>query len=149
MTVDPIVGVVGLYLGTFAIGAISSVVPLISIEVFLVGITLAHGAGDGAALIVLATLGQVLGKLPVYLGARAVVQLPGRHQRWIERARAWNVRLGNRSYLLLATSAVIGLPPFSIISTAAGALAIPPRAFCLVIAVGRALRFAMLIALAA
>jgi membrane protein YqaA with SNARE-associated domain len=149
MTSDSLVGAGGIYFAALAIGAISSIVPIISIEVFLVGVTLARGPGDAIPLIFLATLGQVAGKLPVFFGSRAVADLPGRHQKWLARIRAWNARLGGRSYLLLATSAVVGLPPFSVISTAAGALAIPLRAFCIVIAAGRTLRFALLIALAA
>jgi membrane protein YqaA with SNARE-associated domain len=148
MFLDELVVVVGIYAGTFAVGAISSVIPIVSIEVFLVGITLAHGAGDAIPLVVLATLGQVLGKLPIYAAARGVTAMPGRQQRWVERMRAWVARTGNRPALVLGTSAVLGLPPFSIASTAAGALAIPPRTFCTVIAAGRALRFAALVILA-
>jgi membrane protein YqaA with SNARE-associated domain len=149
MTADEIVQAAGIYAGTFAVGAISSVVPIVSIEVFLVAMTLAHGTADAVPLIVLATLGQVLGKLPVYATTRGLASLPGRQRRWIERVRAWVARLGNRPNVVLATSAVFGLPPFSIISTAAGALAIPARTFCAVVAAGRAIRFTALVAIAA
>jgi membrane protein YqaA with SNARE-associated domain len=63
--------------------------------------------------------------------------------------RAWVARLGNRPNVVLAMSAVFGLPPFSIISTAAGALAIRMRTFCAVVAAGRAIRFTALVAIAA
>ncbi|HUS32608.1 MAG TPA: VTT domain-containing protein [Kofleriaceae bacterium] len=149
MTADEIVRAAGIYAGTFAVGAISSVIPLISIEVFLVAITLAHGTANAVPLIVLATVGQVLGKLPVYATTRGLAALPGPQRRWIERVRVWVARFGNRPNLVLGTSALLGLPPFSIISTAAGALAIPPRTFCAVIAVGRALRFTAIVAVAA
>ena len=148
MTADEIVGAVGIYAGTFAVGAISSVIPLVSIEVFLVAITLAHGTANAVPLIALATLGQVIGKLPVYAAARGVTAIPGRQRRWVERVRAWVARFGNRPNLVLVTSAVFGLPPFSIISTTAGALAIPPRTFCTLVTFGRALRFTILVAIA-
>jgi membrane protein YqaA with SNARE-associated domain len=149
MTADEIVASVGIYAGTFAVGAISSIIPLVSIEVFLVAITLAHGTANAVPLIALATLGQVLGKLPIYAAARGVAAIPGRQRRWVERVRGWIARFGNRPSLVLAASAVLGLPPFSIISTAAGALAIRPRTFCTVVAAGRALRFTILVAIAA
>lgn len=149
MTADEIVRAVGIYAGTFAVGAISSVIPLVSIEIFLVAITLAHGTANAVPLIALATLGQVIGKLPIYAAARGISAIPGRQRRWVERVRLWVARFGNRPNLVLLTSAVLGLPPFSIISTAAGALAIPPRTFCTVIAAGRAARFSILVAVAA
>ena len=149
MTADEIVQATGIYAGTFAVGAISSVVPIVSIEVFLVAMTLAHGTADAVPLIALATMGQVIGKLPVYATTRGLAALPGRQRRWIERVRAWVARLGNRPNIVLAMSAVFGLPPFSIISTAAGALAIRMRTFCAVVAAGRAIRFTALVAIAA
>jgi membrane protein YqaA with SNARE-associated domain len=149
MTIDGVIDAAGIYAGTFAVGAISSVVPIVSIEVFLVGVVLARGPAGAVALIALAALGQVLGKLPIYATARGAAALPGRQRAWIERIRAWVARRGHHPTLVLAASAVLGVPPFSLISTAAGALAVPPRTFCAVIAAGRALRFAILIALTA
>ena len=46
-------------------------------------------------------------------------------------------------------SAVLGVPPFSIMATAAGVLAIRIRAFCAIVVAGRALRFALVIAVTA
>lgn len=139
----------GIYAGTFAIAAVSSFVPVISIEVFLVGVTLARGPADAIALVLLATLGQLAGKLPIYYATRGLTSLPGRHRRWIDRMRGWLGRTGHSPDLVLAASALLGVPPFSIASTAAGALAIDPARFAVIIALGRALRFAALIAIAA
>jgi membrane protein YqaA with SNARE-associated domain len=144
---DELVAAFGAYGGAFVVGAIGSVVPIVSIEVFLVGLTLAR-AGDAVPLVALATLGQVVGKLPIYAAARGVGTAVGRQRRWIERMRGWVARLGDRPSLVLAASAVLGVPPFSIASTAAGVLAIPPRTFCVVVAAGRALRLSVLILLA-
>ncbi len=142
----------GIYAGTFAIGVASCFVPVISIEVFLVGLVIARGPGDitaAVALIALATLGQILGKLPVYFATRGLTNLEGRHRRWLERLKGWMVRTRCRPDTVLAASALLGVPPFAIASTAAGALDIPPARFSLIIGVCRALRFAALIALAA
>ncbi len=148
-TPDALIGALGIYGGTLAIGAASSMLPIVSIEVFLVALTLARGPSDALLLIVLATVGQVLGKLPVYWATRAASALPGRQRRWVERIRGWSARLGDRPVMLLGVSALIGLPPFSLASTAAGVLGIRLRTFCTVIAVARAARFAVLIAVAA
>jgi len=144
MTADGLLAVLGVYAGTFAVAAISSVFPLVSIEVFLVALVLARGPGDAVPIVVLAALGQVVGKLPIYAGARGAGRLGGKR---LERVRAWCAK--RRPTTVLAASAVFGLPPFSIIATAAGALAIPVRTFCAVVGAGRAVRFAALIAITA
>lgn len=149
MTIDQLLGAVGIYAGAFAVGALSSILPIVSIEVFLVAIAITYPAAAAVPLVVLATGGQVLGKLPVFFAARGLATVPGRHRKHLDRAQRWVARARAHPTLVLAASAVLGLPPFSLASTAAGALGIPPRTFCLVVAGGRAVRFAILIAIAA
>jgi len=139
----------GIYAGTFAIAIASCFVPMISIEVFLVGITLARGPGDAVALVLLAAVGQIIGKLPIYYATRGLTSLEGRHRRWIERMRRWLARTRCSPEVALSASALLGIPPFALASTAAGAFAIPAARFSLIVGVGRALRFAVLIAIAA
>jgi membrane protein YqaA with SNARE-associated domain len=153
MSPSDLVAALGLYAGTFAVAAVSSLVPLVAIEVFLVGITLALAPSVAPlpALVLLAAAGQVAGKLPIYYAARGAAGLSGRsgrHRARIARIRAWAARRRSKT-LVLASSAALGLPPFSLVATAAGALAIPVRTFCAVIFAGRALRFAALAAAAA
>lgn len=149
MTSEALLAAFGLYAGTFAVAAVSAVFPLVSIEVFLVAITLTRGPADAVALVILATLGQLVGKVPIYLVACGIAEVPGRQRRWIDRMRAWSTRLGDRPAWVLAASSVIGVPPFSISSTAAGVLRIRLRTFVVVVALGRAARFAVLVAAAA
>ena len=139
----------GIYLGTFAIAVASCFVPVISIEVFIVGLTLARGPADAVAIVLLAALGQIVGKLPIYYATRGLTSLEGRHRRWIARLQGWLTRTRCKPEVVLAASALLGLPPFALASTAAGALAIPAGRFSLIIGVCRALRFAALIAIAA
>jgi membrane protein YqaA with SNARE-associated domain len=145
-----LVAALGLYAGAFVVAAISSVVPIIAIEVFLVGaaLALAPAVAPLPAIVLLAAAGQVLGKLPIYYATRGVAGLSGPHRARLERVRAWALRRRSKT-LVLASSAVLGLPPFSLIATAAGALAIPIGTFCAVIFACRALRFAVLVATAA
>lgn len=139
----------GLYAATFAIAVVGSIIPIISIEVFLIGVAVTTGTGDAVALCAIAAVGQVLGKLPIYYASRGVAELstrsPKRAAR-LARVRTWASRW--HPSVLLATSSTLGLPPFSLLATAAGVLAIPARRFCTVVAVGRALRFAAIFALA-
>jgi membrane protein YqaA with SNARE-associated domain len=144
-----LVAALGLYAGTFLVAALGSLVPLVAIDVFLVGVVIALGPPAAAlpALVLLAAAGQALGKLPIYYASRGVAGLAGPHRPRIERVRAWAARRRSKT-LLLASSAALGLPPFSFAATAAGALAIPAPTFCAVIFAGRALRFALLVAAA-
>ncbi len=145
---DPggLVASVGVYLATFVIAVVGSIVPIVSIEVFLIAIAVTIGPADAVPLVAIAAVGQTLGKLPIYVASRGVANLSGRHRRWVDRIRAWATRL--HPTVLLAASAILGLPPFSLAATAAGVLAIPTRTFMVVVGVGRAARFAAIFALA-
>lgn len=146
MDVDQLVAGAGIYVATFVVGVVSSLLPLASIEVFLVGITLAIGPADAVPIVVLAALGQIVGKLPIYFAARGVATLPKARAR-VDRVRAWVAKWRRSPTVVLAASAVLGLPPFSMIATAAGVLAIRLRTFCIVVGAGRAVRFAAIIAI--
>jgi membrane protein YqaA with SNARE-associated domain len=142
------VAALGSYGGAFAVGVISSILPLVSIEVFLVALTIATGASLGTAIsiVLLAAGGQLAGKLPIYVAGRGIAGVAGPHRKRVERIRQRLVRLRNTPHLALATSALVGLPPFSVMATAAGAFAIRLHWFCGIVFAGRAARFAILIA---
>lgn len=142
---DPggLIGSIGVYAATFVIAVVGSLLPIVSIEVFLIGLVHVVGPVDALPVVVLAALGQLLGKLPVYYGARGLASLQARR---VARLRTWFSRLHPAA--MLAASALLGLPPFSLAATAAGVLAIPVRVFCAVIAVCRGLRFAIILAVA-
>jgi membrane protein YqaA with SNARE-associated domain len=149
MSAEELLAALGLYAGTFVVAAVSAVVPLVAIDVFLVGLVV---MAPGAALplvVVLAAAGQLAGKLPIYWACRGVAALPGRHRARLDRVRAWLARWDRAPRAVLLASALFGLPPFSIISTAAGVLGVRARTFCLLVLAGRALRFAAIVAIAA
>lgn len=142
-------GSLGPYAATFVIAVVGAILPIVSIEVFLIGLVMLVGPADAIPIVALAAIGQTLGKLPIYFGARGLTKLSARsptQARRIERVRAWFARF--HPTRLLAVSALVGLPPFSLAATAAGVLAIPPRTFCVVVGVCRALRFAAIFAVA-
>jgi membrane protein YqaA with SNARE-associated domain len=148
MTSAGIVTALGIHGGALAVGAISSVVPFVSIEVFLVALTLANGASPATAIpiVLLAAAGQLAGKLPMYAASRGIASASGPPRGRLGRLRQHLLRLRNTPHLALATSALVGLPPFSVMATAAGAFAIRLPWFCTIVFAGRAARFALMIA---
>ncbi|MBL9014494.1 MAG: hypothetical protein JNL83_09980 [Myxococcales bacterium] len=148
MTADGLLAALGLYGGTFAVAAVSALVPLVAIDVFLVGVALVVPGAALPALVALAAAGQLAGKLPIYWACRGVAALPGRHRARLDRVRAWVARWERAPRAVLLASAVLGLPPFSIISTAAGVLGVDARTFSLLVLAGRGLRFTALVAIA-
>lgn len=137
---------IGIYAATFVIALVGSLLPILSIEVFLIGLVVVAGPPGGPEaplIVVLAATGQLLGKLPIYYASRGLTNLsarsPARAKR-VECVRRWFAKL--HPTMMLAASTVVGIPPFSIAATAAGILAIPVRTFCLVVLAGRATRFA-------
>ncbi len=141
MTSADVLAALGIYAGTFAVAAISSVLPFVAIDVFLVGIVLYAPAAALPLVVVLAAAGQVVGKLPIYAASRVAGAR-------LERLRRWLGRWHRTPRLLLFASAVLGLPPFSIISTAAGILEIDARTFVGLVFTGRLLRFCAVVAIA-
>ena len=131
----------GAYVGAVVVGAVSSIVPVLSIEVFLVGLAVATSSFLVAPVVLLAAAGQLAGKLPIYYATRRLAEASER----VQRLRAWLGRWARAPHLVLGTGAVLGLPPFSMVATAAGVLAVRPRAFFTLVFAGRALRFAILI----
>lgn len=148
MTADGLLASLGLYAGTFAVAAISAVIPLVAIDVFLVAVALIAPAAALPLVVVLAAAGQLAGKLPIYWACRGVAALPGKHRARLDRVRAWLARWDRAPRAVLLASAVLGLPPFSIISTAAGVLGVDAKTFSALVLVGRGLRFAAIVAIA-
>lgn len=141
MTAHDVLAALGIYAGTFAVAAISSVLPFVAIDVFLVGIVLYAPPAALPVVVVLAAAGQVVGKLPIYVASRVAGAR-------LDRVRRWIARWQHTPRLLLFASAVFGLPPFSIISTAAGVLGVDARTFVVLVFVGRLLRFVVVVAIA-
>lgn len=127
--------------------AISAVLPFVAIDLFLIGIAIAAPAAALPAVVVLAAAGQVAGKLPIYYASRGLAALPGRHRARLDRVKAWIARWQNAPRGVLFASAVLGLPPFSLVATAAGLLGVGPRTFAALVFVGRGLRFAAIVAI--
>ena len=141
----------GEILGLLGVSLASALVPLINIEVYLVGLSAVSSSYQGVWLLAAVSgLGQMLGKMVwYYLGANALRW--GWVRRKVEKPKAqaklelWRARTQDRPVVgaaLLFASAVTGFPPFAILAVLAGQLRMSPVMFFTVGFVGRTLRFA-------
>jgi membrane protein YqaA with SNARE-associated domain len=141
---------VGDALALLGVALASALVPLINIEVYLIGLAAVSSDGHVWFLAAVGGAGQMIGKLIwYYLGANALRW--GWVRRKVEKPKAaaklelWRRRTNDRPLfggLLLFASAVSGFPPFAIVAVLAGQLRMNVTMFLTVGFVGRTLRFA-------
>jgi membrane protein YqaA with SNARE-associated domain len=128
------------YLATFGLAFVSGLVPFVNAEAGLISYSLL-ASGPNALLVVLAaTLGQMTAKTLIFLSGRGVLRLPW--QRGRANLDAVAAKIGRGRSLFLFLSASLGLPPFYVVSLAAGVLKVPLGVFLATGLSGRFLRFA-------
>ncbi|AXB48064.1 hypothetical protein [Amycolatopsis albispora] len=148
----------------------SAIVPLISVEVFVIGLASSEPGVHWLAIGAAVAVGQVAGKLLFYLAAKGSIKLPKflhdrlhrerpmtpRRARWqlrTKRLRAWLEALRERCHRHPAwmtgtygVSAVVGLPPFMATTVLAGLVRMPMSLFLGAGLAGRWARFSLLAA---
>jgi membrane protein YqaA with SNARE-associated domain len=145
--IDSIEATVGIYLATLIVSVLSGLVPVVNGELYLIAAILV--AGDPAVALVLAVIvaiGQMIAKIGLYYAARGATEL-GRSTRLgakLERAQLLVARWQGKPLTLLFVSAVTGLPPFYLVSLAAGVVRIRFGTFLLLGIAGRVIRFVAL-----
>ena len=137
-------------LSLFGVAFVSALVPLVNLEVYLVGLAAISSPAHLWLLALIAGAGQMLGKLAwYYLGANALRW--GWVRRKVEKPKAqaklelWRRRTTDRPWFsaaLVGVSAFSGFPPFAVIAVLAGQLRMNAVLFFTVGFVGRTLRFA-------
>lgn len=102
----------GLYGGTLVIAFVAGVFPLVSIEIFLAGVTAVRGAtaGELVALIALAALGHQIAKTLCYIGGAGILERPAVKRR-VAKIQPTLDRWDKYPKLVMAIAATIGLPP--------------------------------------
>jgi len=137
--------------GVFVLAFVSAFVPLVSIELALVG---AAATGTSGRLLVaqvlVAAAGQMVGKSCFFLGGRTAFlrstkrRKPRRSRtaQWFERLVARAARQRGAAAVAVFVSAVTGLPPFALVSALAGAWRLRLPSFFVLGVVGRSARFA-------
>ena len=140
----------GEVLGLFGVSFTSALLPLVNLEVYLVGLSAFSLPERVWLLAAVAGAGQMAGKLVwYYLGAHSL------RWRWVRRkidtpkAQAklelWRHRTHDRPLVgatLVLVSATSGFPPFAIVAVLAGQLRMSLAVFVVVGFLGRTLRFA-------
>ena len=133
-------------LGTLAVCALSAVIPVLNAELYLLGASALLPRSLAIPLVVAGSVGQMAGKVVMYYAGRGALHLPNaRLQRAVATVHA---RYANRAALdgpVLFSSASLGIPPFYIVSVAAGVLRIPVWRFLVVGLCGRLLRFGVIV----
>ena len=132
-------------LGYYGLAIISAVLPWVNAEVLMISaIPVAASRSGLAALVIAVSAGQMTGKSLMYWLSRTSTRL---RSPLVEGAiRQWRRRMGQRPGATLAVtflSALIGVPPFFVVSMAAGALDVSFPRFLVVGAAGRLVHFAV------
>lgn len=141
---DSIEASVGIYLATLIVSVLSGLLPLVNGELYLIAaILVAHDPTIALVLAVIVAIGQMIAKIGLYYAARGATELgkKTRLARSLVKARALVERWEGKPLTLLFVSAVIGLPPFYLVSLLAGIVGIRFRTFLLLGIVGRVIRF--------
>lgn len=137
--------------GVFVLALVSAFVPLVSIELALVGAAATGTTGRLlVAQVLVAATGQMVGKSCFFLGGRAVsVRSTGRKKPRRSRIAQWLEGLVARApaqraatVVTVLVSAVTGLPPFALVSTLAGGWKLRLPSFFVLGLAGRSARFA-------
>jgi membrane protein YqaA with SNARE-associated domain len=137
-------------LGLLLVSIASALVPLINIELYLVGLSTVSSTEGIWLFALLAGLGQMLGKIVWYfLGSNSLRW--GWIRRKVEKPKAkaklelWQRRTHDRPAIgavLLFASSLGGVPPLAVTAVLAGQLRMQLAVFAVVILIGRTLRFA-------
>jgi membrane protein YqaA with SNARE-associated domain len=153
MSTSQLIDWFGLYLGSLVFSFVSGVVPLFSVEVFLLAVgALTRNPWHLLGVTALTSLGQLLSKLLLYASGRGL--LPGQPHGRLLRARGMQrlSRLRDRlsgyrgsTDWLLFISSLVGLPPSYLYSIVCGMMGVRLWRFSAISAGGFLLRFACLV----
>src|SRR5215207_2745429 len=133
---------------TFAVSIVSALVPFINIEIYLLGAAALAPRAMAVPLAISATVGAMVGKVVLYHAARGAVRLPGgRVQRGLAAAQAQLEARPRMGKLVYFASATTGLPPYYVMTLAAGACGMNLPFFVAAGFLGRLVRFLAIVLL--
>lgn len=153
----------------FGVAFGSALLPLINIELFVIGMAAGQAGMHWALIAAVVAVGQVAGKMLYFLAARGSIHLPAflhrrpatsEPPRWrlrlrarTERLRAWIAKITDKCHRhpgwLISTysvSAIAGVPPFMAITVLAGMARMRMWVFVAAGLAGRFARFGLLAA---
>ena len=131
--------------GYYAIGILSAVMPWVNAEILMLSAIPVAGSRQALAALVLAvSAGQMTGKAGAYwMSRRSARPQSPRVQQALDR---WRTRLERRpasALLITFVSALVGFPPFFVVSMAAGTLKVAFGQFMAIGSAGRLIHFAL------
>ncbi len=140
----------GLFGGACVIGFVAGMFPLVSIELFLIGVSTwaAPTTGSIALIVVLAAVGHQIAKTICFFAGVGALELPtGKMRARIDRTRAYIDRWNKAPRFVMFLASTIGLPPLYVLAFLAGPLMhMRFRTFTLICFGGRLGRYAVLMA---
>lgn len=136
---------IALLSSAFVASVVSGFIPFVNAEVVVAGAAVAAPPGYMIPVIAVCSLGQMLAKVALYAGMRWLPErLPKKATARLERASEKVKKLEQAGLTLVLVSAIVGLPPFYLISLAAGAMKLSLTGFIVTGTAGRAIRFAII-----
>ncbi|HJE59231.1 MAG TPA: hypothetical protein K8V84_12095 [Nocardiopsis listeri] len=138
----------------FVVATAGGLVPILNIEVYLLGAVATLDDGALVAMAVAAAVGQTLGKIPYYYVGKGTITAPWLKRRaatpgkWATRMADWRAKAEARPIWgagLLALSSFASIPPFMVVSVLAGVVRMNLVLFCVLTFVTRLARFLILV----
>jgi membrane protein YqaA with SNARE-associated domain len=140
-------GLAWLCVGCFALTVVSAVIPWVNAEVIVLSLPAFASSRWALLLLVLvATAGQMTGKLAIYWAGRGGATLPSPKvaaalDRWAPRFRDGSSKAAG----LIVLSSAVGIPPFFVTTLLAGAVRMRIATFLVAGTCGRIVRFGTLV----
>lgn len=136
------------WLTTLGVAVVSAIIPVLNIELYLIGAAALAPRQMAVPLVLAATAGQMAGKVVMYFAATGAVKLPGK--RLQAALEGMNTALRNHPRsggALVFASAAASVPPFFVMAVAAGAARMNLVSFVVFGTLGRLVRFSFCVAL--
>ncbi len=136
----------GLYLGSFVIGLVSGLIPVVNSEIYLLAVSSVAARPGLLPIAVLTALGQMASKSILFYAGKGVIKIPTRkYEKKMDAVKQKFLEWRGRTDLLILVSAFVGFPPLYVVSVVAGAINLNfPRFFAAGL-VGRVVRFAVVV----
>jgi membrane protein YqaA with SNARE-associated domain len=146
MNFEVLVGEVGVAAASLIVGVVSGLFPLINTELYLLIVSPLASSAALPAIAILSALGQMLSKTIVFLAGRGVIEIQMRRlSAKLVQASVYLDRHRRRVGFFMFFSAVVGLPPFYVVSFAAGGLRVQFVTFFATGLLGRTIRFGIIV----
>ncbi len=138
-----------LALGTFFFSVASALIPVLNVEIYLIGISEKVDESQYVFYALVAAAGQTVGKVIWFYAGIHAMKVPWLARKmetpkWQASYEKWHQRISGRPVmagLISFVSAVTGFPPLAVVAVLAGSLRMNFVVFLTTVFTGRAIRF--------